>query len=445
MLVDKQTLRDLGIFKAEEDSTALFDFVDKTITAGGSYCLRQKFLDPPDSLIDLKKQQETVRLLSGINETSELRLPFNTHQMKSLEEYVSSNINVIENENLLPCILFCLSDIEAYRYVRNSLFEVIRFIYSFDDFLNISENGIEMPRLLQLIKVEIAELKNDIDSVEAINLKNKNRLIFYRVLRADRIFRTRLKSKFQNIINSYSEIDALIAMAKTTSENNFHFPEIVEKEIIFHVDGLFHPLLKNPVPYDFTMDSQFNFVFLTGPNMAGKTTFLKAAGTAIYLAHLGMGIPAQSARINYFDRLLTSLNITDSIATGFSFFYSEVKRVKQLADALNKGERIFALFDELFRGTNVKDAFDASVLIISGLVNWNRSMFILSSHLWELWDEISIYSNIRELCFESKVKDGVPVFTYHILRGVSDMRLGMTIITNEKIMDLLNNKENVKN
>jgi len=308
-------MRDLGIFKAEEDSTALFDFVDKTITAGGSYCLRQKFLNPPDSLIDLKKQQETVRLLSGINETSELRLPFNTHQMKSLEEYVSSNINVIENENLLPCILFCLSDIEAYRYVRNSLFEVIRFIYSFDDFLNISENGIEMPRLLQLIKVEIAELKNDIDSVEAINLKNKNRLIFYRVLRADRIFRTRLKSKFQNIINSYSEIDALIAMAKTTSENNFHFPEIVEKEIIFHVDGLFHPLLKNPVPY----------------------------------------------------------------------------------------------------------------------------------HLWELWDEISIYSNIRELCFESKVKDGVPVFTYHILQGVSDMRLGMTIITNEKIMDLLNNKENVKN
>jgi DNA mismatch repair ATPase MutS len=203
-------------------------------------------------------------------------------------------------------------------------------------------------------------------------------------------------------------------------------------------------LLRNPVPYDLTMDSLFNFVFLTGPNMAGKTTFLKAAGTAIYLAHLGMGTPAQSARVSYFDRLFTSLNITDSIATGYSFFYSEVMRVKQLAESLNRGERTFSLFDELFRGTNVKDAYDASVMIISGLVRWNKSMFILSSHLWELWEKINVFTNIKELCFESEVRNGEPVFTYHILQGVSDMRLGMTIINNEKVMDLLNNNENVK-
>lgn len=178
--------------------------------------------------------------------------------------------------------------------------------------------------------------------------------------------------------------------------------------------------------------------------MAGKTTFLKASGIAVYLAHLGMGIPARSARISYFDRLLTSLNITDSIASGYSFFYSEVLRVKQLAEYLRNGEKTFSIFDELFRGTNVKDAFDASQIIISGLTRWKTSIFILSSHLWELWGHIKNNSNIRELCFESEILDGKPVFSYHLVQGVSDMRLGLTILENEKIMDLLNSTKNVK-
>lgn len=178
--------------------------------------------------------------------------------------------------------------------------------------------------------------------------------------------------------------------------------------------------------------------------MAGKTTFLKASGIAVYLAHLGMGIPARSATISYFDRLLTSLNITDSIASGYSFFYSEVLRVKQLAEYLKNGEKTFSIFDELFRGTNVKDAFDASKMVISGLIQWKTSIFILSSHLWELWGQIKNNSNIRELCFESEILDGKPAFSYRLFKGVSDMRLGLTILKNEKIMDLLNSTENVK-
>jgi DNA mismatch repair ATPase MutS len=444
MVIDKQTLKDLEIFKSDENAVTLFGFIDKTRTAGGSYCLRQKFLNPPGIFNELKKQQEAVHFFSEMGNSSNLELPFNSHQMKSLEEYISSNINVVENGNLMTCAMFCFVDIEAYRYIKNSLKEIIDFVYTFHK--TVDHNGNRIPFLLRKINDDIINLINDPDFKEAVRLKKNDKLLFFRVLQLDRIFRTRLKITFQNIIGWYYEVDALFSMAKTTTANNFQYPVITnEEDSIFQVEGLYHPLLQNAIPYDISLDSDSNFVFLTGPNMAGKTTFLKAAGTAVYLAHLGMGIPAKSARISYLDRLFTSLNITDSITTGYSFFYSEVMRVKQLAESLNRGEKVFSLFDELFRGTNVKDAYDASVMIISGLVGWNRSIFILSSHLWELWEKIKVFPNIKELCFESEIKNGKPVFTYHILQGVSDMRLGMTIIENEKIMDLLNSNENVKN
>ena len=179
--------------------------------------------------------------------------------------------------------------------------------------------------------------------------------------------------------------------------------------------------------------------------MSGKTTLMKAIGLTVYLAHLGMGVPALKLSLRYFDRLFTSLNINDSILTGYSFFFNEVKRVKQLAESLNSGEKVFSLLDELFRGTNVKDAYDASAMVISGLLRWRSSIFIISSHLWEVWEKIEQFPNIMSLYFESEIIYGKPSFSYHLKSGVSDMRLGMTIIENEKIMDLLEHPDNDKN
>ncbi len=443
MLTDKQTLKDLDIFRSDENTLSIFSLTDKTVTAGGSYRLRQKFLDPPGTISQLIKQQEAVRFFSESESLKNFKFPFNTQRLKSLEEYVSSNINVVENGSLLECALFCLVDIEAYRYIKNGLKELLDFVNTFYNIIELKGTG--TPVLLTKIKDDLNNLINDPDYREAVSLKNKKKFFFFRLLQSDRIFRTRLKEPFQNIMSWYYEIDALFSMARTTIEYNFKFPVIADGEdSIFQVEGLYHPLLQNAVPCDVSLVRDSNFVFLTGPNMSGKTTFLKAAGTAVFLAHLGMGVPAKSARLSYFDRLFSSLNITDSITTGYSYFYSEVMRVKQLAESLSVGEKVFSLFDELFRGTNVNDAYNASVMIISGLVRWQNSIFILSSHLWELWERIGAYSNIKNLCFESEIKNGTPVFSYNLISGISDMRLGLTIIQNENIMNLLNTTENFK-
>lgn len=179
--------------------------------------------------------------------------------------------------------------------------------------------------------------------------------------------------------------------------------------------------------------------------MSGKTTFLKATALAVLFAHVGMGVPAKNMELSYFDRLFTSLNITDSILSGYSYFLSEVKRVRELAEALSNGEKVFSLCDELFRGTNVKDAYDATVMVISGLTLWRNSIFVLSSHLCEVWGKIEHFSNVRSLYFESEINDGAPVFTYRLISGISDMRLGLKIIENEKIMELLKHQTNKNN
>ncbi|MGG2319957.1 MutS-related protein, partial [Salmonella enterica] len=87
--------------------------------------------------------------------------------------------------------------------------------------------------------------------------------------------------------------------------HQFVFPEIVETITpVLSVKQVYHPLLHTPVAYDVNLQQEKNFIFLTGANMAGKSTFIKAVGVAVYLAHVGMGVPAQHMRLSLFDGLL---------------------------------------------------------------------------------------------------------------------------------------------
>jgi len=98
------------------------------------------------------------------------------------------------------------------------------------------------------------------------------------------------------------------------------------------------------------------------------------------------------------------------------------------------------IFDELFKGTNVKDAFDGSILVIDGLMKWESSLFILSSHLLELEHTIRNYPNTFFQYFDSDVVNGKPVFSFGLREGISKERLGLLILKNEKIDKILDPK-----
>ncbi len=91
----------------------------------------------------------------------------------------------------------------------------------------------------------------------------------------------------------------------------------------------------------------------------------------------------------------------------------------------------------MFKGTNVKDAFDGSLLIIRKLVKWRSSFFILSSHLLELGNEIKELEQVRFMCFDSKVENGKPFFNFKVKEGLSDERLGLIILKDEEVFKML--------
>src|SRR6266550_7252145 len=128
--------------------------------------------------------------------------------------------------------------------------------------------------------------------------------------------------------------------------------------------------------------------------MAFKSTFIKSVGAAVFLAHIGMGAPAKTMQLTLFDGLLSNINVVDNIAKGESYFYNEVQRIKNTIIKINDGRKWLVLIDELFKGTNVQDAMKCSIAVIEGLIKIKNSLFILSTHLYEIADELKNYPNI---------------------------------------------------
>ena len=118
--------------------------------------------------------------------------------------------------------------------------------------------------------------------------------------------------------------------------------------------------------------------------MAGKSTFIKAVGVGVYLAHLGMGVPAKQMKLALFDGLLSNIQVEDNIIKGESFFFNEVQRIRKTIDKISDGRKWLILIDELFKGTKVQDAMKCSTVVIEGLRRMPNAQFILSTHLYEI-------------------------------------------------------------
>jgi DNA mismatch repair ATPase MutS len=155
------------------------------------------------------------------------------------------------------------------------------------------------------------------------------------------------------------------------------------------------------------------------------------------LAQVGMGVPAHRVRVAPVDVLFTSLNPSDNLRAGISYFLAEILRVKEAATILAQGRRALIIFDEVFKGTNVRDALDASAEVILGFARARRSGCIFSSHLAELVDVLGTTPVIRFACFDGYIQDGVPHFSYELRPGVSDRRFGLLLLRQAQVPELI--------
>jgi DNA mismatch repair ATPase MutS len=173
--------------------------------------------------------------------------------------------------------------------------------------------------------------------------------------------------------------------------------------------------------------------------MAGKSTLIKAVGLAVYMAHIGMGVPAASMELSLFEGLLSNINISDNITKGESYFFNEVKRIKETIEKINDGRNWLVLIDELFKGTNIQDAMKCSTAVIRGLIKINHSLFILSTHLYEIGEELKDLPTIDFKYFETMLKENELFFSYQLKDGISQDRMGYLILKKEGVTTLLEN------
>ncbi len=439
MKIDLQTSKELELQKNDMQGLSIFEMLDLTATPGGKHKLKNLFRKPLQDIDTIKKTQEAIGFIQGSIQLWEL--PIDSKLTDQLDVYYFSDSNPSIAKNVFARFIESISYRFIYKDFKKTFLygtkHVIRFLKLINQFRkqNLQNN---LPELINIYFHKINEVFDIEDIAKALEVKSITKLGNVELLSFDKVFRDVHKEKVLELIDIVYELDVLIALAKANNKYSLVFPEFIDSEqAIFETENLYHLFVNQAVGNNLNFAPYENFIFLTGPNMAGKTTFLKACGVAVFLAHLGMGVPAKSMKLSYFNQLFTSLNVSDNLPKGYSYFYSEVRRVKDVANVLQENKSAFIIFDELFKGTNVKDAFEGSSKIIKKLSKWKSSLFLLSSHLLELGNELKSEKSIRFMYFDSTVENGKPIFNYKIKEGLSDERLGMLILENEGIFELL--------
>ena len=435
MQADKTTVHDLSIFHDEEEQS-VFHHLDFTTTVGGREWFRYLLSNPYSDLDKIQETQQTLRLI--IEKENEWPTIITNGTVMVVQRFYESSIDEIpQNPNPLNSVYYRILKAADFSLIKFSVTHFIDFTIGLRKVINCFEPE-NNPRLLQAMLDRI-KLLIDKPVLEAMSRWNKQKklstidyLTFGQYLRQD------FKATAFELVDLYSRLDAYHSMAMASKKAGFCFPVIKKTNSPYiYAKKLFHLLVQSPVAYDVELNQQANFLFLTGANMAGKSTFIKAVGVSVFLAHTGMGIPAQSFEVSLFDGLLSNIQVEDNIARGESFFFNEVQRIKKTIEKINDGRNWLILIDELFKGTNVQDAMKCSLTVIEGLRKMKNTLFILSTHLYEIGEGLRQYSNIKFNHFETRVNDGQLFFSYQLKEGISNDRLGYLILKREGVVQML--------
>ncbi len=441
--IDAHTLKDLEIFQAETSGKSLFQLCNFTTTQGGAQILRQRMEHPFTDARHIKQAQQSI---THILAHRQLFKQIGFWITGRVERYQRDPLMLVAQNSPIGFTFGAISLklLDSHHYFR--IFRGVQFtcllIRSLRAYLR--QTGRYAPE---------GELVSICEDMRKILNRPRFRCVpegeikgvrFWKVLRLDQTFRISDKEQVQELLRLVYEIDALMSMAEATVENGYSIPEVLDGPTCIRAEGLVHPQVENPVPNEVNLDQDNRLLFLTGPNMAGKTTYLRAVATALFFGHLGMGVPARSFSFAPVDRLFSSISISDDVHTGTSYFLAEVLRIKAVADAIAKGLRVVAILDEPFKGTNVIDALEASLAVMSRLESKANCLFLFSSHLIELDDRFDPSANIKRCHFEAKESGGLLQFDFTLHPGVSSQRLGMRVLSEQGVFDLLDRRHCVE-
>lgn len=435
MTTDITTLKDLSVI-GPEPSGSVVEKLNLCTTSAGSDRLRKNLSTPLPSMEKIILTQQTIRAVE--NALDKWPAIITNGTIMVIEKFFESQLDPVPQKiNPLAAYFYKSLHKPDFSLASYSLTHCLDFAEGLTEINSLFDKP-EQPRPLKDILARISHLLENTSLPDAIQRRRAGQLTSAGQLKLVRFIIYEFRSEMKELLELHAQLDAWCGMAKAVRKFSLSFPEFKQTPApVIEAKGLYHLLLETPVPYDISLDREKHFIFLTGANMAGKSTFIKSIGAALFLAHTGMAVPAKELRLSFFEGIISNINVADDISKGESYFFNEVQRIKSTIEKIKAGSNWLVLIDEIFKGTNIQDAMKCSLTVIEGLARVRNSLFILSTHLHELSDSLSGIPGITFSYFETEVKNEKLSFSYRLRDGVSRDRLGYLILEKEGVVKLL--------
>lgn len=433
---DKQTLDDLNIL-GKYSGNSVYSLFGGLVTRGAERLMDKMFAHPLTDADEINRRTAIFRYFKA----HDLEFPGTPEDLEEVDQYIGNSGRTSWFVNLLMLgkmkTLEVISKDEHFAIWRAGMEATLRFLRAGKAFLERMNEDIAGNPLEERVKWGLDLLNNK--AFARLPEDTTRPLSFGQMFSIDRLLRSVWLKPLQEFLGLFREIDLYVVVGRVAREYDFCFAEAVkEGEVSIDIKGLHHPCIRKAVANDLSITRQKNIFFLTGANMAGKSTLMKSFGIAVYMAHMGFPVAADSMRFIVQDGMYTSINVPDNINMGYSHFYAEVLRVKKVAVEVGLSKRLVVIFDELFKGTNVKDAYDATYAVTSALAKRHACSFMISTHIIEVGHELGKNCDNAIFAYLPTVMNGsVPTYTYKLEPGITNDKHGMIIINNERIVELI--------
>ena len=250
--------------------------------------------------------------------------------------------------------------------------------------------------------------------------------------------------KLQEISKVISEIDVLQSLAMVSEENNYVRPIISDSRdlnIIANRHPVVEKVIDKPyVPNDIIMDDNTNILLITGPNMAGKSTYMRQLAITVIMAQIGSFVPCKEAKIPIFDAIYTRIGASDDLVSGESTFMVEMIEANNAIS--NATSNSLVLFDELGRGTATFDGMALAQAIIEHIHDKIKCKTLFSTHYHELTDLENNLINLKNIHVKAHEENGNITFLHKIENGSVDKSYGIHVAKLAKLPDSLINRAN---
>jgi DNA mismatch repair protein MutS len=253
--------------------------------------------------------------------------------------------------------------------------------------------------------------------------------------------------KLHELADALSVVDALYALSVVSSQNGYTRPSFHQNSSIEIIEGR-HPILdammkdKRYVSNDFKLTSEQSILMITGPNMGGKSTYMRQSALIIVMAQIGCYVPAESAKLPIFDQIFTRIGASDDIMSGQSTFMVEMMEANHALQ--NATEKSLILFDEIGRGTSTYDGMSLAQAMLEYIAQHIHAKTLFSTHYHELTKLADFYPEIVNVHVEVHEEKGDITFLYRVVDGKADKSYGINVAKLAKLPNaVLKRAENI--